>query len=232
MLKVENINISFGERQIFKDLSLNIGSKKIITITGKSGSGKSTLLGIVSGMLKPDSGKVYFNGKDIFRWGDLRRSRFRNREMGFVFQFFNLIEDMTAYENILYPVSLNIFAAKNIEREIDSLIELLDLGKIIKQYPSTLSGGEMQRVAIARAIVNNPSFILADEPTGNVDEETTDDIINLFKKLKKERGITTVLATHERRLIKDSDINYHIEDAVLKRHSLSKRKTGSKSKSS
>jgi len=215
MIKIEQVGISFGNRDILKEISLTIKEKTIVSITGKSGAGKSTLLGIVSGLMKPDRGRVLFDNQNIFTWGDLKRSRFRNRKMGFVFQFFSLFPEMTAYENIMYPAILNPFTSKNIHGEIEELVEFLKLNRIINQYPSTLSGGERQRVAIARAIVNNPKFILADEPTGNLDDETTQDIIDLFVRLKSEKGITTVIATHERRFVKIADYSYNLYDGVL-----------------
>ncbi len=212
MLQIKNVTLKYGERSILDDISLEFEQQKIIALTGKSGAGKSTLLGIMSGLLRPDSGKVYYNGQDIFKWGDWKRSRFRNRTMGFVFQFFNLFPDMTAYQNILYPTSLNRHTDKDVKRQIDDLVDLLKIEKIINQYPTTLSGGERQRVAIARAVINNPKLILADEPTGNLDDETTKDIIDLFIRLRDERGITTILATHENELVERSDFIYHIEE--------------------
>ncbi len=217
MLKIENICLSFGKREILKNVSLHVNEKKIIILTGKSGAGKSTLLGIISGLMKPDSGTVFFNNQNIFKWSDLKRSRFRNRGMGFVFQFFSLFPEMTAYDNILYPAIFNPFTSKNIKKEISELVDFLGLSGIIHQYPSTLSGGERQRVAIARAIVNNPKFILADEPTGNLDNETTQDIIKLFIRLKTEKGISTIIATHEKKFVRIADESYNISDGSLTR---------------
>jgi len=212
MLEIKNVTLTFGERHILDDISLRFDDHKIIALTGKSGAGKSTLLGIISGLMRPNKGTVLFDGQDIFKWGDWKRSRFRNRSMGFVFQFFNLFPDMTAYQNILFPASLNPRTDKNIKKEVDELIELLGIEKISTQYPATLSGGERQRVAIARSIINNPKIILADEPTGNLDDETTKGIIELFIRLREERGITTILATHENELVEQSDCIYHIEE--------------------
>jgi lipoprotein-releasing system ATP-binding protein len=236
LVQLDNIGISFGERSILHGINLEIEQGKIIAITGKSGTGKSTLLGIISGLLKPDDGTVHFQGQNIFRWGDMKRSRFRNRKMGFVFQFFSLFPELTAYENILYPAILNPFTSKNISGEIGELVDFLKIGNIVNQYPASLSGGERQRVAIARAIINNPLLILADEPTGNLDEETTHDIIELFIRLKEERGITTILATHETHLVRNSDIAYRIEDGAVERlgaiKSSIKKKSVSKTRAS
>ena len=230
MLKVENIHMTYGNRTILDNVSLEFGEKKIISLTGKSGAGKSTLLGVISGLLKPDKGTVYYNDQDIFKWSDMKRSRFRNRSMGFVFQFFNLFPDMTAYQNILYPTSLNPHASKDVKKDINELVELLKIGHIINQFPTTLSGGERQRVAIARAVINNPQIILADEPTGNLDEDTTKDIIDLFITLKKERGITTILATHEHEVVESSDIVYSIGDGDIEKISKTAKTTAKSSK--
>ena len=215
MFRLENISMKYGDRIILNDVNFDINESEIIALTGKSGAGKSTLLGIISGLLKPQQGKVFYEGKNIFWWTDFKRARFRNKTMGFVFQFFNLFPEMTAYQNILYPASLNLRASKNLNKEIDSLIELLGIRNIMKQYPSTLSGGERQRVAIARAVINNPKILLADEPTGNLDAKTANDIIDLFIKLKKDRGITTVLATHDQSAIKASTQIYSIKDGKI-----------------
>ncbi len=214
MMIVDNVSKSFGKREILADVSLEVKEGSLLSISGKSGSGKSTLLGIMSGLLRPDSGTVFFNGQDIFRWLDFRRSRFRNRKIGFVFQFFNLLPDMTAYQNIVYPALINLSARKNI-RDVGRLVEFLNLHDILHQYPSTLSGGERQRVAIARAIINRPEIIIADEPTGNLDNETGRDILNLFLEIKKNEGMSIVVVTHDDRIIEHSDMHYHLHDARL-----------------
>ncbi len=215
MFNLKDITVKYGNRTILDSVSFDIDENQLISITGKSGSGKSTLLGIVSGLLKPMCGSVLYEGKDISRWGDLKRARFRNRTIGFVFQFFNLFPEMTAYQNILYPASLNIHSGKQVKKEIEDLIDLLGIRPIINQLPATLSGGERQRVAIARAVINKPKIILADEPTGNLDIKTAKDIIDLFIRLKEERGITTVAATHDSRLVKSSSVVYSIKDARI-----------------
>lgn len=214
LLSVENINLKFGKRIILKDVSFNADSGKIVVITGKSGCGKTTLLGIVSGLLNPDSGRVYFKKRNILKWGDFRRSRFRNREIGFVFQFFNLMPDMTSYQNIILPAIFRLFP-RNVKNDVDYLVEYLDIKNIINHYPATLSGGERQRVAIARAIINKPAMILADEPTGNLDNTTAEDIKNLFLKLKKEDKMAIIIVTHDKRLVDIADIQLHLENGKL-----------------
>jgi len=228
MLKLDQISLSFGPRAIFKEVSLEIKEKSLLAITGESGSGKTSLLGVVSGLLKPSQGKVTYQGKNIYKWGDLRRSRFRNKEIGFVFQFFNLFPQLTAYENILYPALINSFISSKVISKIDYLVDFLELRQIIKQYPATLSGGERQRIAIARAVINEPKIILADEPTGNLDEKTSKGIIDLFLKLKKEKGMTIIVVTHEKNLVKKSDIHYHLEDQYLEKKTKTTKKRISK----
>lgn len=211
LLSINNIHLSFGKRRILDDISLDIEEGKIIALTGKSGSGKTSILGIISGLLEPDSGIVLYKNKNILKWGDFRRSRFRNREIGFVFQFFNLLPDMTSYQNIRYPTIIKLFS-KNVDKEIRDLARLLNIEEIINQKPMTLSGGERQRVAIARAIINHPKLILADEPTGNLDAVTAKEIRNLFLRLKNEEKMAIILVTHDQNLIEIADEHFHLEN--------------------
>jgi ABC-type lipoprotein export system ATPase subunit len=214
LLRVEDVTTSFGKRKILDSITFDVPEGKFVTITGKSGVGKSTLLGIISGLLEPDKGRVIYNGQNIFHWSDYKRSRFRNREIGFVFQFFNLLPDMTSYHNIIYPAVINP-KTKNIRKEVDYLVEYLHLEQIIDQYPATLSGGERQRVAIARAIINNPKMILADEPTGNLDEITSGEIINLFRSLVEKRNMSIIVVTHDKRIVQMADVNLHIDEGEI-----------------
>ncbi|HPJ39681.1 MAG TPA: ABC transporter ATP-binding protein [Spirochaetota bacterium] len=216
MLVVENVSMSFGERDILKNVNMTIEEKSITVITGKSGTGKTTLLGIMSGLLKPDSGRVLFRGKNIFRWLDFMRSRYRNKKIGFIFQFFNLLPDMTAYQNIIYPAIINPFS-KNIRGEADFLVNYLGISHIKNNYPTTLSGGELQRVAVARSIINRPEVVLADEPTGNLDDATADHIIALFSEIREKYGISFVIVTHEKRFLQIADVHYHLTDGQFVR---------------
>jgi ABC-type lipoprotein export system ATPase subunit len=214
MLTLDKIHVSFGERNILSGISLELVRGSIIALSGKSGSGKTTLFGVISGLLKPHSGTACFMGKNVYRWSDLRRSRYRNRDLGYVFQTFNLLPNLTAHDNILLPAILNR-GSENIRVRLKHLVDYLDLGAIIKQYPATLSGGEKQRVAIARALINSPKIILADEPTGNLDAENGKRIFELFADIRKEQDICIVIATHDSEIISRCDIQYHLNDGIL-----------------
>ena len=214
LLKVENIKLKFGSRMILNDVNFSVEPGTITVITGKSGCGKTTLLGIISGLLKPNGGKVYFKGKNILRWGDIRRSFYRSKSIGFIFQFFNLLNDYSAFENIILPTMFNPFA-RNASKKAKELIEYLNLKAISSNHPETLSGGERQRIAIARAVINNPDIILADEPTGNLDDESAEDINNLFIKLAKENKKAFVIVTHDHRIVENADFHYHLSETAL-----------------
>jgi len=216
LLSVENISLHFGKRRILDDVSLKLDEGMIIAITGKSGSGKTSLLGIISGLLDPDSGAVLYKNRNILEWGDFRRSRFRNREIGFVFQFFNLLPDITSYQNIRYPTIIKLLSG-NVDGEIRDLAQFLNINEILHQKPATLSGGERQRVAIARAIINHPKLILADEPTGNLDVITAGEIKNLFIRLKKEEKMAIIIVTHDQSLIEIADEHYHLENGKFRK---------------
>ncbi len=211
VIEIASVYKRFGARVILDGVDAVFDEGSIVSLTGPSGSGKTTLLGVIAGMLKPDRGTVTYKGRNIFRMGDLRRSRLRNREIGYVFQSFNLISDISAYQNIVYPALINR-TARDISQRVRHLIEYLDLGGIIRQYPASLSGGEKQRVAIARAMINRPSVILADEPTGNLDEANGNKIFSLFRDLAREQGVLFIVATHDKNIIQYSDRHFHVEN--------------------
>lgn len=216
MIEIQNVAMKFGKRPILEDVNMSFEPGTITAITGKSGAGKTTLLGIISGLLRPDHGKVFFEGKNILRWGDFKRSRYRNREIGFVFQFFNLLPDITSYQNIIYPAVVSFFSrAKDIDDEVNELVDQLHIREILHNYPTTLSGGERQRVAIARAIINRPRIILADEPTGNLDDISAKGILALFAKLRDESNMCLIVVTHDPRIVGIADTHYHLENARL-----------------
>ncbi|MEW6526666.1 MAG: ABC transporter ATP-binding protein [Spirochaetota bacterium] len=214
LLQVNSVSVQYDERKVLDNVSFEVQESTITALTGKSGSGKTTLLGVLSGLLQPNEGTVLFMGDNIFRWSDLKRSRFRNRDIGFVFQFFNLFSDISAYDNIAFPAILNR-QTRNLHARIMELAEYLQITDILDRNPTTLSGGERQRVAIARAIINEPKLILADEPTGNLDTATANDILKLFARLRDDRGISIIIATHDERIVKASNVQYHIEGGKI-----------------
>ena len=214
LLQVNSVSVQYDDRKVLDSVTFKVEESTITALTGKSGSGKTTLLGVISGLFKPNDGTVLFMGDNIFKWSDLKRSRFRNRDIGFVFQFFNLFADISAYDNIAFPAILNR-QTRNLHNRIMELAEYLQITDILDRNPTTLSGGERQRVAIARAIINDPKLILADEPTGNLDTVTAQDILKLFARLRDEKGISIIIATHDERIMKASNVQYHIEGGKI-----------------
>lgn len=214
ILSLKEVKKSFNNRSILNDIELEIESHAIISIAGKSGSGKTTLLSIMSGLLKPDSGKVIYRGNDIYKWADFTRSKYRNKKVGFIFQSFNLLSEYTVYQNIIYPAMLNS-STRDINKQANYLIDYLGIDNIRNQLPATISGGEKQRAAIARAMINNPEIILADEPTGNLDDKTGKSIFSLFKDIRDKYNILFVIATHDKYIIKNSDCKYNLNDSYI-----------------
>ena len=215
ILKAEHIQKSFFEADevlnVLRDVNLVINQGETLAITGESGSGKSTLLHILGTLDKPDSGKILYGGKIIDKQGD----RFRNENLGFVFQFHYLLEDFTAEENVALPMFI---LTKNYKKSIEKAGELLkkmDIYNRRKHYPNQMSGGEQQRVAVARALINNPKLVLADEPTGNLDEKHSKELIDFILKLNKEAKQTFVVVTHDMNIANKMDRKYKLENGVL-----------------
>lgn len=177
-------------------VSLKVEKGDFLSIVGHSGSGKTTLISIVGGIIKPTSGKVLFDGTDICVLSDEKLSEYRNGKIGFMFQFSSLLPILTAKENVLLPCLFGSGKESDNGKKAEEYLEMVGIGDKINAYPSQLSGGQQRRVAIARALMNDPGVILADEPTGDLDEETEAEIMGLFKKLNKEKHITFVLITH------------------------------------
>ncbi len=184
------------EIEVLKDVNLTINQGEFVSLMGPSGSGKSTLLYLLGGLDKPTSGKVRLKGRELSDMKDKEESKIRRREIGFVFQFYNLVPNLNLEENIMLPILLDGKKLKNYRSRLDEILELVGLTERRKHTPRELSGGQQQRVAIARALVNEPDLILADEPTGNLDSKTSTDIMELFKKINQERGKTIVQVTH------------------------------------
>lgn len=181
---------------ILKDISIKIKVGDFVSIMGPSGSGKSTLMYILGGLDKPSTGKVLMNGEDISKFNDDKQSVMRRRNIGFVFQFYNLIPNLNVEENILLPVLLDGNKTKDYKKELDNILEIVGLTERRKHTPKELSGGQQQRVAIARALINNPEIIFADEPTGNLDSKTGTEIMELLRKINRENKKTIIMVTH------------------------------------
>ena len=203
-----------GDRKlnVLKDINLQIEKGSIVTIKGPSGSGKSTLLSIIGTLDSADSGDILINGKNIR--DELNIDQLRNKNIGFVYQFHNLISELTLEENVCLPKMIaNELVDKN---EINELFEYFNLENRMNSFPNDLSGGEKQRVAVMRAIINNPSVIIADEPTGNLDQDNAQKITSLFQKLNTEKNLTIIIATHDESVFNIGHKKYHLVDGFLK----------------
>jgi len=216
MLKAELLVKSFGDLKVLKGISLEVNKGEIVSIVGASGAGKTTLLQILGTLGKPDSGNVVINQKNVFAMGERELSRFRNTEIGFVFQFHHLLPEFTAFENVCIPGYIARHNRKAVESRAKELLDLLDLSERFDHKPSQLSGGEKQRVAVARALINNPSVILADEPSGNLDSHNQEELYRLFFNLREKFGHTFIIVTHDEHFAGMTDRMIHIKDGVVK----------------
>ncbi len=215
MIKAQNIKKSFGNLEVLKGINLEIPKGKIHSIVGASGAGKTTLLQILGTLSKPDSGEIFFNGKDISTFSEKEMATFRNQEIGFVFQFHHLLPEFTALENVCIPAFIAKKSKAEAEKRALELLEYLGLTDRIEHKPSELSGGEKQRVAVARALVNSPSVVLADEPSGNLDSSNRDELHELLFKLRDDFGQTFIIVTHDDNFADRSDKIIHIKDGVI-----------------
>ena len=217
ILKVENLTKVYGkgstEVRALDDVSFKVNKGEFVAIVGASGSGKSTLLHILGGVDRPTSGKVFINGEDIFKLNDEKLAIFRRRQVGLIYQFYNLIPILNAEENITLPLSLD--NRKVDEEELDDLIKLLGLERRKKHLPNELSGGQQQRVSIGRALITHPTIVLADEPTGNLDSKSSDEIVALLKKSNKDYKQTIIMITHNMESAKVADRIIKIEDGHI-----------------
>ena len=205
MIKVENIVKRFGALEVLHGVSMSVARGEIVSIVGASGAGKTTLLQIIGTLMEADSGSVTIDGVSPSGLSDAKLSEFRNRHIGFVFQFHHLLAEFTARENVMMPMLIaGMDRAKASDRAME-LLSLVNMSHRTEHKPSALSGGEQQRVAIARALANNPSVVLADEPTGNLDSVTREEIQQLFFKLRDQLGQTFIIVTHDETLAEHSD---------------------------
>ncbi len=215
MIKAQNIFKSYDQLQVLKGVNLQIDQSEIVSIIGKSGSGKSTLLHILGTLDQPDSGQVFIDGVDVSKLNSKEVAALRNTKIGFIFQFHHLLPEFTALENVLIPSMISKDYSSNQEKRAKELLDFLGLKDRIKHKPNQLSGGEQQRVAVARALINQPAVIFADEPTGNLDSESSEELHQLLLQLRNEFGQTFVIVTHSKELSKISDRTIIMQDGVI-----------------
>jgi putative ABC transport system ATP-binding protein len=218
IIVAEQINKIFGRGesafQALKDVSLSIESNTLSILKGRSGSGKTTLINMLGALDYPSSGNIFISGKDIVEFSESKREKLRRKEIGFIFQSVSLIPMMTAFENVEFALRLSGDKNKRKER-VETCLNLVGLGSRMHHMPQELSGGEQQRVAIARAIVHQPAIIFADEPTAELDSNTSKQVVNLFQDLVKKEGLTIVMTTHDMTLMGAGDKVFELEDGVL-----------------
>ena len=215
MITAQNITKSFGTLQVLKDVNLHIAEKEIVTITGASGAGKTTLLQILGTLDKPNSGFVEINGLNVNKLNDNSLSVFRNQNIGFVFQFHQLLPEFTALENVMMPALIRNGNFKIAEVEAKKLLEYLNLSERLNHRPNELSGGEKQRVAVARALINKPKVLFADEPSGSLDSKNKTELHRLFLELRNNFSLTILIVTHDKELSSFADRNLIMLDGML-----------------
>jgi len=220
ILTADNIYKTFqttkkNKLEVLKGISLEILSKKITVIIGASGAGKSTLLHIIGGLDKPETGRILYNEDDILKYNDEKLAKFRNKNIGFVFQFHHLLPEFTALENVSIPQMINGLSLNKASKKSEELLINVGLKERMNHKPAELSGGEQQRVAVARALANDPQIIFADEPTGNLDSANSDEIHELIVELKEKYEKTFVIVTHNSKLVELADVLFEIKDGKI-----------------
>ena len=215
MIELKNISKDFGKQKILNDISLKIKKGEFVSIIGSSGAGKTTLLniiGTIESFNNNNDSQLILNENEIKAFNDNQLSDFRNKNIGFIFQFHQLLPELNLEENIILPAMIGNVPKKSYSNKANELAKLLGIESILKKYPDSISGGERQRVAVARALINDPTILLADEPTGNLDSKNEQIIMNFFKKLNTEMGLTIILVTHNKDFAKISDKIYTLKD--------------------
>ena len=215
ILKASGLEKAYGPLQVLRGIDLEIQKGEIVSIVGASGAGKSTLLQIMGTLDKADNGSLIINGNTISHLSEKNLALFRNKEVGFIFQFHNLLPEFTAFENVCIPGYLGNKNAKDVEIRAKELLELLGLNSRINHKPGALSGGEQQRTAVARALINSPSIVFADEPSGNLDSKNAEDLHKLFFRLREEFSQTFVIVTHNESLANGADRKLEMKDGRI-----------------
>jgi len=215
MIEIRNIKKSYGELPVLKGINLSIQEREIVSIVGTSGAGKSTLLHILGTLDVPDEGEIYYNNVNVAQLSSNKLSVFRNRNIGFVFQFHHLLPEFSALENVCIPAWIKGDGKREAEKRAKELLELLGLADRLSHKPNQLSGGEQQRVSVARALINHPQVVLADEPSGNLDTHTRKELHDLFFSLREQLGQTFVIVTHDTELAALSDRQIKLCDGLV-----------------
>lgn len=219
LVKVRNLDKIYRRGiekiDVLRGLHLNIDKGEFVAFMGPSGSGKTTLLNLIGGLDKPDSGSIEVEGREISKLGNAELTKWRSRHVGFIFQMFNLIPVLTAYQNVELPLLLTSLPGRKRREHVQTALSLVGLADRMQHYPRQLSGGQEQRVAIARAIVNDPSLLLCDEPTGDLDRENGNEVLHLLQRLSKEQGKTVLMVTHDPLAAERADLTLHLEKGVL-----------------
>ena len=222
MIKIRNVTKSYGSLTVLHDVSLSIPEGEIMAIVGPSGAGKTTMLQIAGTLDRPDSGSVFFDGTDVLRLKDRKLSEFRNRNIGFVFQFHQLLPEFSAEENVALPAWISGRRKKEGLEEARHLLDTLGLSDRLRHKPAELSGGEKQRCAIARALINHPRVVFADEPTGSLDSHNRDEIQNIISRLRDELGQTFVMVTHDPAMASIADRTVQMTDGRIDNEEIEK----------
>lgn len=215
MLKARDIQKSFGTLQVLKGVDIDIAKGEVVAVAGKSGAGKTTLLQILGTLDSPDMGSVEINGVDILALKEKALASFRNKHIGFVFQFHQLLPEFTALENVMLPALIGNTSKREAEARAKELLDFLNLSNRFGHKPAQLSGGEKQRVSVARALINNPDIVFADEPSGSLDTAQKEELHSLFHSLRNSMGQTFVIVTHDLGLAKSADRIIYMKDGVV-----------------